>query len=336
MHLNDEQKAKLKEEMGLYEEEMNDKAIELFKQMIDRMNETLGAEMVDPATRQKVGVSDIPEVVLEQIENFDEKWVKGSKDAKAAAMTTYSQFWPRIKAIEEEKDRVLAHKKRGDELQSGVLEMVKVYLANRRQIAVGDKMAGRHGNKGVVARIVPEEDMPFLEDGTPVDILLNPLGVPSRMNVGQLLELHLGWAAQVLGFQGVTPAFDGASEAEVLGAIDEANKSVDDRIAHFEETGQNPGAPRELLAKLPFGGKAQLYDGRTGKPSTSPRRWDTCTCSSCITWWMTRFTHALQAPTASSRSSHLAARPAPAASDSARWKSGPSRATAPPTFFRNS
>ena len=270
MHLNDEQKAKLKEEMGLYEEEMNEKAIELFKQMIDRMNETLGAEMVDPATRQKVGVSDIPEVVLEQIENFDEKWVKGSKDAKAAAMTTYSQFWPRIKAIEEEKDRVLAHKKRGDELQSGVLEMVKVYLANRRQIAVGDKMAGRHGNKGVVARIVPEEDMPFLEDGTPVDILLNPLGVPSRMNVGQLLELHLGWAAQVLGFQGVTPAFDGATEAEVLGSIDEANNHVDDRIAKFEETGQNPGQPRELLAKLPFGGKAQLYDGRTGEAFHQP------------------------------------------------------------------
>ncbi len=270
MHLNDEQKAKLKEEMGLYEEEMNEKAIELFKQMIQRMNETLGAEMVDPATRQKVDVSDIPEVVLEQIENFHEKWVKGSKDAKAAAMTTYSQFWPRIKAIEEEKDRVLAHKKRGDELQSGVLEMVKVYLANRRQIAVGDKMAGRHGNKGVVARIVPEEDMPFLEDGTPVDILLNPLGVPSRMNVGQLLELHLGWAAQVLGFQGVTPAFDGATEGEVLGSIDEANNYVTDRIAKFEETGQNPGTPRELLAKLPFGGKAQLYDGRTGEAFHQP------------------------------------------------------------------
>ena len=333
MHLNDEQKAKLKEEMGLYEEEMNDKAIELFKQMIDRMNETLGAEMVDPATRQKVGVSDIPEVVLEQIENFDEKWVKGSKDAKAAAMTTYSQFWPRIKAIEEEKDRVLAHKKRGDELQSGVLEMVKVYLANRRQIAVGDKMAGRHGNKGVVARIVPEEDMPFLEDGTPVDILLNPLGVPSRMNVGQLLELHLGWAAQVLGFQGVTPAFDGASEAEVLGAIDEANKSVDDRIAHFEETGQNPVLQESCSPSFHSAARPSSTTDAPAKPSTSPHRW-TCTCSSCITWWMTRFTHAPQAPTASSRSSHLAARPAPAASDSARWKSGPSMA--PPTFFRNS
>ncbi|MDG2422933.1 MAG: DNA-directed RNA polymerase subunit beta [Phycisphaerales bacterium] len=270
MHLNDEQKDKLKEEMALYEEEMNGTAIELFKQMVHRMNEMLGAEMVDPATRQKVGMSDIPEVVLEQIENFDEKWIKGSKDAKAAALTTHSQFWPRIKKIEEEKERVLAHKKRGDELQSGVLEMVKVYLANRRQIAVGDKMAGRHGNKGVVARIVPEEDMPFLEDGTPVDILLNPLGVPSRMNVGQLLELHLGWAAQVLGFQAVTPAFDGASEAEVLGSIDEANTHVQDRIRSFEETGQEPGTTKELLARIPFGGKAQLYDGRTGEAFHQP------------------------------------------------------------------
>ena len=90
--------------------------------------------------------------------------------------------------------------KRGDELGNGVLEMVKVYIAAKRPLSVGDKMAGRHGNKGVIARIVPEEDMPFLEDGTPVQILLNPLGVPSRMNVGQVLELHMGWAAAVLGF----------------------------------------------------------------------------------------------------------------------------------------
>ena len=95
-------------------------------------------------------------------------------------------------------------------------------------------MAGRHGNKGVIARIVPEQDMPFMDDGTPVDILLNPLGVPSRMNVGQLLELHLGWAAKVLGFQAVTPVFDGATEDEVLGAIQEANDSVlAKRLAFF-------------------------------------------------------------------------------------------------------
>jgi DNA-directed RNA polymerase subunit beta len=203
---------------------------------------------------------------MEQIENFNEKWVKGSKEAREKALKTHSQFWPRIEAVLKEMERRLAHMKRGDELPSGVLEMVKVYLATKRQLSVGDKMAGRHGNKGVIARIVPEEDMPFLEDGTPVDILLNPLGVPSRMNVGQLLEVHLGWAAKVLGFQAVTPVFDGASEAEVLAAIDEANQHVTKRLQHFEETGKEPGLPRELLARIPAGGKVQLFDGRTGEP----------------------------------------------------------------------
>ncbi|MBM43799.1 MAG: hypothetical protein CMJ36_02145 [Phycisphaerae bacterium] len=270
MHLNDEQKAKLKDDIAVYEDEMNDRMIALFRQMVMAINELIGTEMVDPATRQKVGVSDIPEVILEQIENFNEKWIKGSKDAKESAMTTWGQFWPRINALEEEKQRKLAHMKRGDELPSGVLEMVKVYLANKRQIAVGDKMAGRHGNKGVVSRIVPEEDMPHLEDGTPVDILLNPLGVPSRMNVGQLLELHLGWAAQVLGFQAITPVFDGATEAEVLEAIQEANEHVKSRLDEFEQTGTNPGEPRELLAHIPFGGKVQVYDGRTGEAFHQP------------------------------------------------------------------
>ena len=95
--------------------------------------------------------------------------------------------------------------KRGDELPSGVLQMVKVYVASKRQISVGDKMAGRHGNKGVISKVLPIEDMPFLEDGTPVDIILNPLGVPSRMNVGQILETHLGWAAAKLGLPGDLP-----------------------------------------------------------------------------------------------------------------------------------
>ena len=93
--------------------------------------------------------------------------------------------------------------------------MVKVYVATKRLISVGDKMAGRHGNKGVISKILPEEDMPFLADGTPVDILLNPLGVPSRMNVGQILETHLGWAAAKLGFKAITPVFDGATEEEI-------------------------------------------------------------------------------------------------------------------------
>ena len=195
-----------------YEAEMDAKGIALFKQMTQMVNDAVGTPMVDPNTRQRVGASDIPEVILEQIKTFDIKWAKGSKEARAQAELLFRQFWPRIQAVEAEKQRKVAHMKRGDELPSGVLEMVKVYVATKRALSVGDKMAGRHGNKGVIARIVPEEEMPFMEDGTPVDILLNPLGVPSRMNVGQILETHLGWAARVLGFQAVTPVFDGATE----------------------------------------------------------------------------------------------------------------------------
>src|SRR5436305_8900528 len=112
---------------------------------------------------------------------------------------------------EERIDRVL----QPDELPPGVIQLVKVYMAEKRKVSVGDKMAGRHGNKGIVARIVPEEDMPFLPDGRPVDIVLNPLGVPSRMNVGQILETHLGWAARQLGFYAKTPVFQGANEREI-------------------------------------------------------------------------------------------------------------------------
>ena len=126
----------------------------------------------------------------------------------------------------------------GDDLQAGVTEMVRVSVASKRKLMVGDKMAGRHGNKGVISMILPAEDMPHLEDGTPVDIILNPLGVASRMNVGQTLETHLGWAAEKLGFRAVTPVFDGATEDDISEALKEA------------------GVPPE--------GKAVLYDGRTG------------------------------------------------------------------------
>jgi DNA-directed RNA polymerase subunit beta len=112
---------------------------------------------------------------------------------------------------EDQIDKIL----QPDELPPGVIQLVKVYMAEKRKVSVGDKMAGRHGNKGIVARIVPEEDMPFLPDGSPVDIVLNPLGVPSRMNVGQILETHLGWAARILGFEAKTPVFRGADEAEI-------------------------------------------------------------------------------------------------------------------------
>src|SRR5690606_27664237 len=138
------------------------------------------------------------------------------------AEKVFKNLWPAVELAIDQRDRKLNSMKRGDELRSGVLQMVKVYVATKRVISVGDKMAGRHGNKGVISKILPIEDMPFLEDGTPVQIMLNPLGVPSRMNVGQILETHLGWAGAKLGFRAVTPVFDGASEEDINVCLDTA------------------------------------------------------------------------------------------------------------------
>ena len=165
MHMTDDQKKALKKDIEKYEKEMNVRAIDIFKQMIAEINEITGTPMVDPGTRQKVGQSEIQEVILEQIEGLSMDWVKGTKEAKEQAANTHGRFWPRVQAVLKERNRRMEHMKRGDELPSGVLEMVKVYVATKRSLSVGDKMAGRHGNKGVIARIVPEEDMPFLEDG---------------------------------------------------------------------------------------------------------------------------------------------------------------------------
>lgn len=137
---------------------------------------------------------------------------------------------------EEEMERLEA----GEEVDSGIIKQVKVYIASKRKLSVGDKMAGRHGNKGVIAKIVAEEDMPFLDDGTPVEIVLNPLGVPSRMNVGQLLETHLGWACKFLGLQIATPVFDGIKEKQIREYLTEAG--------------------------LPEHAKIRLNDGRSGEP----------------------------------------------------------------------
>ena len=149
-----------------------------------------------------------------------------------------------IRYLETRYDEQIDRVKRGDELPPGVNKVVKAYIAMKRKIQIGDKMAGRHGNKGVVAMVLPEEDLPYLPDGSPVDIVLNPLGVPSRMNVGQVLETHLGWAARALGFNVATPVFEGAKEAEI----------------------------KDLLkrAKLPSTGQVTLHNGKTGEPFDKP------------------------------------------------------------------
>jgi DNA-directed RNA polymerase subunit beta len=267
-HLNEEQKKKIDAEMKAFENECDERRIKLFMRMCLAIEELTGQVMIDPNTRQKVGKSENPQVILEQIETFRITWVKpASKRAEAGAI--HDQFWPRIIAIGNECKRRLEHMKRGDELPSGVLEMVKVYVATKRTLSVGDKMAGRHGNKGVIARIMPEEDMPFLEDGTPVDICLNPLGVPSRMNVGQILETHLGWAAAVLGFQVITPVFDGATEEQILKCVDAANAKVRESSQNTDVV-RAAGRTGDLLVEMPPNGKVMLRDGRTGERLDQP------------------------------------------------------------------
>ena len=149
-------------------------------------------------------------------------------------------LFPRqIEVLEQLNQERIELLRQGDDLPPGVIKQVKVFIAMKRKLQVGDKMAGRHGNKGVISQVLPEEDLPFLPDGTPVEIILNPLGVPSRMNVGQILETHLGWAGYELDLSFATPVFEGATEDEI----------------------------REMLEKsgLPEDGKSLLYDGRTGE-----------------------------------------------------------------------
>jgi len=214
---------------------------------------------------------DIPNVGEDALKNLDERGIirigaeikdgdilvgkvtpKGVTELTAEERLLHAIFGEKAREVRDTSLRVphggsgivvdvkVFTRENGDELPPGVNQLVRVYVAQKRKISEGDKMAGRHGNKGVIARILPEEDMPFLPDGTPVDIVLNPLGVPSRMNIGQILETHLGIAAKTLGIHVATPVFDGANEEDVWNALEEAGLERD--------------------------GKTVLYDGRTGEP----------------------------------------------------------------------
>jgi len=260
----EDQKKVLAEETKRHETEAKVKECSIFRQMVAAIHENFEVNVVDPSTKQRVGVSEDDEVIYEQIENFDIKWVKPAS-ARSDVQKVVNKFWVKITEVEEEKKRRIERAKHGDELPSGVLQMAKIYVAIKRTLSIGDKMAGRHGNKGVIAKIMPEEDMPFLEDGTPLDILLNPLGVPSRMNVGQILETHLGWVAKVLGFHAVTPVFDGANEEIVRKLTAEASERMTQRKAELDKRGEAPPAD-ELFIDVPKTLKTQLCDGRTGEP----------------------------------------------------------------------
>jgi DNA-directed RNA polymerase subunit beta len=248
----DEKKAFDKEQKEV--ELSSNKAIaDQFRAMVNELGTVIDKkELKDPTTGKALAADKDDKIVADQafvftspgpntgLKSLDLRSPSALKDAQEIE----TKHRERILVLIDEREHRLNSLKRGDELPSGVQQMVKVYVATKRVISVGDKMAGRHGNKGVISKVLPEEDMPYLADGTPVDILLNPLGVPSRMNVGQILETHLGWAAQRLGFRAVTPVFDGATEEELRKALKEAG--------------------------IPESGKSFLFDGRTGERFEQP------------------------------------------------------------------
>jgi DNA-directed RNA polymerase subunit beta len=295
-------KAIEQEELEMMEKNLQDEVRILHDEVKKRLvqmlqGQDLRADLYDEYGREKIlrkGTGLTPEVLMElpyeqmvRLKvNSDEPRLQD--DLRDLEERTERQVEVIRQLFEEKKEKI----RRGDELPPGVIKLVKTYVAMKRKLSVGDKMAGRHGNKGVIARILPEEDMPHLPDGTPVEIVLNPLGVPSRMNVGQILETHLGWAAYALGLYFATPVFDGATEDEIkawlvksghpktgktrlfdgmtgekfeqdvtVGYIYMLKLShlVDDKI-HARSIG-----PYSLITQQPLGGKAQFGGQRFGE-----------------------------------------------------------------------
>ena len=198
----------------------------------------------------KVLVKKGTKLTLKKLDTFNfelfsikEPWISGEKTWEKL-VNILNAFNTTPSDLDTELESSIFKLKEGDQLQPGILKLAKVYVANKRKVSIGDKMAGRHGNKGVIATIVPEENMPYLEDGTPVDICLNPMGVPSRMNLGQLYETMLGWAGKLLDEKYETPVFNGATPEEVAAKMKEAG--------------------------LPSTGKVTLYDGLTGEKIDNP------------------------------------------------------------------
>lgn len=241
MSLSDEERKVFQKDLKAAETEGNEKIASVFGDMIEKIEAVLGKAVTDDDGVALTREQD-PKFIAEKAQAFRLSQIIGnmrSEEKIADIKQIFKDEWEAVEAAVDVRDRQLNSMKRGDELRSGVLQMVKIYIATKRVISVGDKMAGRHGNKGVISKILPREDMPYLEDGTPLQILLNPLGVPSRMNVGQILETHLGWAGAKLGFQSINPVFEGAEESAINDCLEEA------------------GLPRH--------GKARLFDGRNGE-----------------------------------------------------------------------
>jgi len=242
-YTTDEDRKKNKEELAVAEKAYGEKLYQQIEKLLEALQKILAKKVNGPdgkaLTAEKL--SEMESIASIKMALRLEALISGKSEKKAQEIKDCLRIHlSKLEALEDQKTRATNRLTRGDELPPGVLEMVKVYVATKRNLSVGDKIAGRHGNKGVIAKILAEEDMPYIDDGTPVDMVLNPLGVPSRMNLGQILETHLGWAAEKLGFRAVTPVFDGCTEADLKEVLREAS--------------------------LPEDGKTVLYDARTGEP----------------------------------------------------------------------
>jgi DNA-directed RNA polymerase subunit beta len=241
----DKQSAEIDDEWKRKIEELTDQLTEKLSDVL--LGEKIPLDVVDGSTGEILIPANkkITKTLLRKLAESYESIEIEHSPIRVKIVEIVGQFEQKFSDVNEEREGRLDALEAGDEVDPGIIKQVKVYVAKKRKLSVGDKMAGRHGNKGVVANIVPEQDMPFLSDGTPVDICLNPLGVPSRMNVGQVLETHLGIAAKALGFKVATPVFDGISEKEVMNFLKQAREADG-----FSWVGEN--------------GKSTLYDGRTG------------------------------------------------------------------------
>ena len=285
----------LNDEMRILREENRKTIMDILEgasataKVVDKITGKLLIKENDKLTRNLL--SGVPVDILPKIP-FKGKTPKATLEIKKKISEIEERTKRKVDILEKEYKEKQDNLERGDELLPGVIKMVKVYIAIKRKIQEGDKMAGRHGNKGVVSRILPEEDMPYLPDGTPVEIVLNPLGVPSRMNVGQILEIHLGWAAKSLGLHISTPVFDGAKEGEIKSLLKKAGLPEDGKeylrdgrtgmrmhqkitvgiiymmkLAHLVEDKIHARAigPYSLITQQPLGGKAQFGGQRFGE-----------------------------------------------------------------------
>ena len=278
--------AKLKKQVKKINDEYKKKKDQLTEQLTEKLSDILlgekipldvvnaqTGEIIIPANRK------ITKTLLRKLASIYDHIEIDPSPIRNKILEIIATFESRFGELDTDRERRLDQLESGEEIDPGAIKEVKVFVAAKRKLSVGDKMAGRHGNKGVVATIVPEEDMPYLSDGTPVEICLNPLGVPSRMNVGQVLETHLGVAAKALGFTVATPIFDGIPEAEIWKFMTKA-KQVDG-VKYVGDNGEVRERKKGEAETAGYtwigdgkdgtiGGKSTLYDGRTGEAFHNP------------------------------------------------------------------